>query len=118
MIIGASTNQERYSYKALYKLKESNHRVYALGFPEGMAADTQIYTLHQANWTDVDTVTLYLGPEKQEPYFEYLLELKPSRVIFNPGTENEDLEKRLQEAGILTEQACTLVLLATNQYES
>tara|TARA_B110000858_G_scaffold163400_1_gene188937 strand:+ start:2937 stop:3317 length:381 start_codon:yes stop_codon:yes gene_type:complete len=118
LIIGASSNEERYSYKAFYKLKESNHRVYALGFREGMLSDTQIYTYHQATWTDVDTVTLYLGAARQEPYFEYLVKLNPRRVIFNPGTENEEFENRLKEAGIQTEQACTLVLLATNQYQS
>jgi|TARA_B110000914_G_C15478456_1_gene454386 predicted CoA-binding protein len=118
LIIGASTNEERYSYKAFYKLKESNHRVYALGFREGMLSDTQIYIDHQATWTDVDTVTLYLGAARQEPYFEYLVKLNPRRVIFNPGTENEEFENRLKEAGIQTEQACTLVLLATNQYQS
>ena len=118
LIIGASSNEERYSYKAFYKLKESNHRVYALGFREGMLSDTQIYIDHQATWTDVDTVTLYLGAARQEPYFEYLVKLNPRRVIFNPGTENEEFENRLKEAGIQTEQACTLVLLATNQYES
>jgi len=118
LIIGASSNEERYSYKAFYKLKESNHRVYALGFREGMLSDTQIYIDHQATWTDVDTVTLYLGAARQEPYFEYLVKLNPRRVIFNPGTENEEFENRLKEAGIQTEQACTLVLLATNQYQS
>ena len=118
LIIGASTNEERYSYKAFYKLKESNHRVYALGFREGMLSDTQIYIDHQATWTDVDTVTLYLGAARQEPYFEYLVKLNPRRVIFNPGTENEEFENRLKEAGIQTEQACTLVLLDTNQYQS
>jgi hypothetical protein len=118
LIIGASTNEERYSYKAFYKLKESNHRVYALGFREGMLSDTQIYIDHQATWTDVDTVTLYLGAARQEPYFEYLVKLNPRRVIFNPGTENEEFENRLKEVGIQTEQACTLVLLATNQYQS
>ena len=117
LIIGASTNEERYSYKAFYKLKESNHRVYALGFREGMLSDTQIYIDHQ-DFTDVDTVTLYLGAARQEPYFEYLVKLNPRRVIFNPGTENEEFENRLKEAGIQTEQACTLVLLVTNQYQS
>ena len=83
-----------------------------------MLSDTQIYTYHQATWTDVDTVTLYLGATRQEPYFEYLVKLNPRRVIFNPGTENEEFENRLKEAGIQTEQACTLVLLVTNQYQS
>jgi len=116
LIIGASLNEERYSYKAFYKLRAANHPVYALGFREGMLEDTPIFTEHQTAWDGVDTVTLYLGPARQEPYLQYLLNLKPRRVIFNPGTENEGFEKRLQEAGIKTEQACTLVLLATNQY--
>jgi predicted CoA-binding protein len=68
------------------------------------------------DWSTIDTVTLYLGPARQEPYYDYLLKLKPKRVIFNPGTENEELENILKEAGIQTEQACTLVLLSTNQY--
>lgn len=64
----------------------------------------------------MDTVTLYLGPARQESYYEYLISLNPRRIIFNPGTENESFEKRLRNAGIETEQSCTLVLLATNQY--
>lgn len=116
LIIGASSNRERYSNKAFYKLTAAKHPVYALGFRQGNIESTPIHTEHQETWKDVDTVTLYLGPTRQESYYDYLLSLKPRRVIFNPGTENEVFEKRLQEAGILTEQSCTLVLLATDQY--
>ena len=116
LILGASTNEERYSYKALYKLRAANHPVYALGFREGALADISIHTEHQVSWNDIDTVTLYLGPARQESYYDYLLTLKPRRIIFNPGTENVEFEKRLRDAGIETEQSCTLVLLATNQY--
>ena len=116
LIIGASTNEERYSYKAFYKLRAADHSVYALGFREGMLEDTSIHTEHQDSWNDIDTITLYLGPARQESYYDYLLTLKPKRIIFNPGTENEGFEKRLGDAGIETEQSCTLVLLATNQY--
>jgi len=116
LIIGASTNEERYSYKAFYKLRAADHPVYAIGFREGMLEDTSIYTEHQDSWNDIDTITLYLGPARQESYYDYLLTLKPKRIIFNPGTENEGFEKRLRDAGIETEQSCTLVLLATNQY--
>ena len=100
LIIGASTNEERYSYKAFHKLRAAKHTVYALGFREGMLADTPIHTEHQAAWNEVDTVTLYLGPARQENYYDYLLTLKPKRIIFNPGTENEGFEKRLRDAGL------------------
>ncbi|MBA21851.1 MAG: CoA-binding protein [Flavobacteriales bacterium] len=116
LILGASTNAERYSNKAFYKLKAASHTVFALGFRDGVLGDTTIHTEHQSEWNNVDTVTLYLSPARQETYYDYLLNLKPRRVIFNPGTENQKLESLLQEAGIETEQACTLVLLATNQY--
>lgn len=116
LILGASTNEERYSHKAFYKLRAADHPVYALGFREGTLEDTSIYTEHQASWNDIDTVTLYLGPARQKSYYYYLLTLKPRRIIFNPGTENVEFEKRLRDAGIETEQSCTLVLLATNQY--
>ena len=116
LIIGASANEERYSNKAFYKLTAAGHPVYALGFRGGTIEGATIHTEHQQSWDDVDTVTLYLGPARQEGYYDYLLGLKPRRVIFNPGTENLDFEKLLQAEGIQTEQSCTLVLLATNQY--
>ncbi len=116
LILGASTNIERYSNKAFYKLKAASHTVFALGSRAGVIGDTKIYTEHQSEWKNVDTVTLYLSPVRQETYYDYLIKLKPRRVVFNPGTENKKLESLLREAGIETEQACTLVLLATNQY--
>ncbi|MDB4609420.1 CoA-binding protein [Flavobacteriaceae bacterium] len=116
LIIGASLNSDRYSNKAFHRLKAANHKVYNIGFREGVLEDLKIYKDHQLDWSTIDTVTLYLGPARQEPYYDYLLKLKPKRVIFNPGTENEELENILKEAGIQTDQACTLVLLSTNQY--
>ncbi|MGB2502074.1 MAG: CoA-binding protein [Flavobacteriaceae bacterium] len=116
LILGASTNIERYSNKAFYKLKAASHTVFALGSRAGVIGDSKIYTEHQSEWKNVDTVTLYLSPVRQETYYDYLLKLKPRRVVFNPGTENKKLESLLHEAGIETEQACTLVLLSTNQY--
>lgn len=116
LILGASTNIERYSNKAFYKLKAASHTVFALGSRAGVIGDTKIYTEHQSEWKNVDTVTLYLSPVRQETYYDYLIKLKPRRVVFNPGTENKKLESLLHEAGIETELACTLVLLATNQY--
>lgn len=65
---------------------------------------------------DVDTVTLYLNPEHQKPYYEYILSLHPKRVIFNPGTENEALQDLLDREKIPYMEACTLVMLHTGQY--
>ncbi|MEH6407495.1 MAG: CoA-binding protein, partial [Leeuwenhoekiella sp.] len=65
---------------------------------------------------DVDTVTLYLNPQRQEEYYDYIISLNPKRVIFNPGTENPEFYTKLREKKISFENACTLVLLSTNQY--
>ncbi len=65
---------------------------------------------------NVDTVTLYLNAKRQEEYYDYIISLKPRRVIFNPGTENFEFEKLLKKNAIYAEIACTLVLLRTCQY--
>ena len=67
-------------------------------------------------YTDIDTVTMYIGPQRQPEYYDYIVGLKPRRVIFNPGTENSEFETLLTEKGIIAEEACTLVLLGTGQY--
>jgi predicted CoA-binding protein len=115
LIIGASTNPERYSYKAAHSLKNAGHPILQIGLREGEVAGEMIHPLNTM-FEDVDTVTLYVGPRHQPGYVDYLKELKPRRLIFNPGTENLDLKNELESVGIQTEEACTLVLLATNQY--
>jgi predicted CoA-binding protein len=65
---------------------------------------------------DVDTITLYVGPQHQSEYFDYIVKTKPKRIIFNPGTENQELEELAEKNGIETMDACTLVLLSTGQY--
>ena len=76
LIIGASLNSDRYSNKAFHRLKAANHKVYNIGFREGVLEDLKIYKEHQLDWSTIDTVTLYLGPARQEPYYDYLLKLK------------------------------------------
>lgn len=115
LVIGASTNKERYSYKAIHSLVDKSHQVVALGVKKGMAFDIPIET-EKFDFHAVDTVTLYLNPKAQEEYYDYILSLKPRRVIFNPGTENPEFYKILGDINIKYEVACTLVLLATNQY--
>lgn len=115
LIIGASSNPERYSYKAAEQLLAHGHKIELLG----LRADTvfgQIIDTEKILYSDIDTVTLYIGAARQSVYYDYVVSLKPRRVIFNPGTENDAFYDILQSNGIAVEVACTLVLLATGQY--
>ncbi|PJE40017.1 MAG: CoA-binding protein [Flavobacterium sp.] len=115
LVLGASTNPERYAYKAIEKLTEKGHAVLAIGQKTGEVAGVKIHT-KTIPLKNIDTVTLYLNPLRQRDYYNYIIETKPKRVIFNPGTENPEFYQLLQGNGIKVEVACTLVLLATNQY--
>ncbi|MGQ1948109.1 CoA-binding protein [Geofilum sp. OHC36d9] len=115
LIIGASINPERYSYKAAEKLLAHKHEIYLIGNRAGVLFGNEITKNHPA-YTDVDTVTMYVSAKNQTGYYDYILSLKPRRVIFNPGTENKEFAKQLEEQGIIAEEACTLVLLSTNSY--
>lgn len=115
LVMGASANPNRYSNLAIHKLIAHGHEVVAIGKRVGEVAGVQIDAAH-VPYTDIHTVTLYLNPTNQIPYYDYILSLKPKRVIFNPGTENPQFYRMLREQGIPFESACTLVLLSTNQY--
>lgn len=115
LVIGASTNPDRYSNKAILSLLNHNHEVVAIGNKAGNVSGVEIETT-LIPFTNIDTVTLYLNPARQVDYYDYILSLNPKRVIFNPGTENTELYKLLSDEHITYEIACTLVLLATNQY--
>lgn len=115
LIIGASDNPARYSYKAAEKLLAHGHEIELLGLKAvevfGKTVDTE-----KKSFEGLDTVTLYVGPQNQPAYYDYIVSLKPQRVIFNPGTENAEFERILRENGIEFEEACTLVMLGTGQY--
>ncbi|ASS50063.1 MAG: CoA-binding protein [Candidatus Fluviicola riflensis] len=115
LVIGASTNPERYSYRAITQLRRHDHPVIALGLKTGVVADVMIATEWNPNW-QVDTITLYLNPRRQEAFYDKIVALHPRRVIFNPGTENPVLEGLLHKTGIETDEACTLVMLSVGQY--
>ncbi|WP_435415760.1 CoA-binding protein [Polaribacter aestuariivivens] len=115
LVIGASLKENRYSNRAIKKLKATNIDVVAIGLKKGTVANVSIDT-EKKMYENVHTVTLYLNPKRQEEYYNYIISLKPNRVIFNPGTENMEFLKLLKENNIKSEIACTLVLLATNQY--
>ena len=116
LVIGASENPDRYSNKAINALVAHNHEVVAIGLREGQVAGVS-FNAEKKAFENIDTVTLYVDPQNQPEYYPYILELKPLRVIFNPGTENPEFISQLKSAGIYPEIACTLVLLATGQYE-
>ena len=115
VVLGASTKPDRYAYKAITMLVEKGHSVLAIGQNTGEVAGVKIYT-KAIPLKNIDTITLYLNPTRQRDYYNYIVEAKPKRVIFNPGTENPEFYQLLQGNGIKVEVACTLVLLATNQY--
>lgn len=115
LIIGASPDSSRYSYKAAQILKRFNHDIINVGIKKGEVAGVQIEKPNTI-YKGIDTITLYIGPALQSQYYDYIIDTNPKRVIFNPGTENYEFAKLLDQHGIEPIQACTLVLLSTGQY--
>ncbi len=115
LVIGASSNPERYSNMAIRALRSHNHEVFALAKRAGKVSDVEIQTEFPVN-VNIHTVTMYVGALNQEEYYNPILELKPERVIFNPGAENFELADMLEINGIETIEGCTLVMLSTDQY--
>ena len=115
VVIGASTNTDRYSYKATVKLKSYGHEVVPVGIKEGEINGLQILT-GMPEVKGVDTVTMYVGPQNQPSYYQYILGLHPKRVLFNPGTENPEFQSALEKAGVEVVEGCTLVMLGTGEY--
>jgi uncharacterized protein len=115
LILGASPNPDRYGFKATAMLNEFKHQVVAYGIKKGDVNGRSIINVLPAE-NDFDTITLYLNPANQKEYYQYIIDRKPKRVIFNPGTENAELEQLLLQNGIEPVEACTLVMLRTGQY--
>lgn len=115
LVIGGSENPERYSFKAINMLREYMHPVVSIGLKEGMVGDVRIQT-DLPHFNDIDTISLYLGEKNQAAYIDYILNLKPKRIIFNPGTENSTFIEKARQNNIECLEACTLVMLRTNQF--
>jgi len=115
LVLGASTNPERYAFLAANRLVNHGNPIALVGIKEGEVAGIMIQT-GKPEIEDIDTVTLYVGPHNQPEWYDYVASLKPRRVIFNPGTENPEFEQFLTQKGIQTEEACTLVLLSVGAY--
>ena len=117
LVFGASTNPERYSNKAMRMLKEYNHSIVAIGVRENEFEGTKILTGHP-ELRGIDTVTMYMGDDRQAEHEDYILSLEPRRIIFNPGAENISLFNKARAQGIEVLEACTLVMLRTGQYSN
>ena len=115
LVIGASENRERYSNIAIHRLRGYDKETIAIGRSEGQVLDVQIQKELQIR-SNVDTVTLYLSSKNQEGYKDYIIRLKPRRIIFNPGTENPEWYSELNNVNIEAIEACTLVMLSTGEY--
>jgi predicted CoA-binding protein len=100
---------------AINRLRNNNHPVVAIGKRPGFVAGTSLET-ETRKIDDLDTITLYLNPNNQKEYYQYILDSHPKRIIFNPGTENDELAELAKKKGIQPVEACTLVLLSTGQY--
>lgn len=115
LIIGASENPERYANMAAHRLIAKGHPIINIGKKTGTIAGLPIYT-EKKYFSDIHTVTLYINPAHQQEWYDYILQLKPKRLIFNPGTENPELAQLASQQGIEVMEACTLVLLSIDSY--
>jgi len=115
LVLGATPDSSRYAYLAANRLVGHGHSIVNVGIKTGEVAGVVIEKPEQIH-DDIDTITLYIGPQNQPPLYNYILDTHPKRIIFNPGTENSELSKMANEKGIETENACTLVLLSIGQY--
>ena len=111
LVLGVSLKEARYSNKVIHKLVDNNHEVRAIGFKKGFISNV-IVGIEKKIFKNIDTVTLYLSPVNQINFYDYVVDINPDRVIFNPGTENKEFQDILSKNGIKTEIACTLVLLS------
>lgn len=117
LIVGATPNPSRYAYFAAKMFAELQMEFVPIGIKKGEVFGKKILDLKsKPELKDIHTITLYIGPEHQEEWMEYLIGLKPKRIIFNPGSENQDFFKSASEAGIEVLPACNLVMLSTGQY--
>ncbi len=115
LVLGASTNPERFSYMAVRKLKYGSIPVVAVGLREGEISGVRIEKPFPV-FDDIHTVTIYIGPKNLVSYYDYILRLRPRRVIFNPGTESPEFAQILSSAGIEVVHACTLIMISNNLY--
>jgi uncharacterized protein len=117
LIVGATDNPERYAYRAADLLQAKGVSFIPIGIKKGVVFGKEIVDLRQKPaLAGIHTVTLYLGPQIQNEWIDFLIGLGPKRMIFNPGTENPEFFSKAKSAGIEVLEACTLVMLTTGQF--
>jgi predicted CoA-binding protein len=115
LVLGATPDPSRYAFLAVSRLKKYGHQPVPVGVRAGSIEGIEILN-GQPEVGGVDTVTLYLNPERQREYYDYIFSLQPKRIIFNPGTENPELIQLAAERGIETVEGCTLVMLSIGAF--
>jgi len=117
VIVGSSASTDRFAYQAAVLLRKAGHDFIPIGIKKGHVLGNSILDIREKPViADVDTITLYIRSERQNEWEDYLIDLKPKRIIFNPGAENRELLEKAQAKGIECEEACTLVMIRTGQY--
>ncbi len=117
VVLGASTNPSRYSNLAIRMLDEAGHEFVPVGIKNGEILGKQILNIEdKPQIDDVHTISLYLSAKNQKEWYDYILNLSPKRLIFNPGAENPELNKLAMDRGIKVENSCNLVLIRTGQF--
>lgn len=117
LIVGATPNSTRYAYMAAERLTAHQHEIIPIGIKKGEVYGKDILPIREfPELKNIDTITMYIGPRHQEEYIDYLLDLNPKRVIFNPGTENPEFMALIEARGIEVVEGCTLVMLQTGQF--
>lgn len=117
VIIGSVPKPYRYAYQAATMLADRDFEFVPMGIQEGEVLGQQILNVYDLpKLEDVETITLYINPIRQKEWYDYMISMAPKRIIFNPGTENQEFKSMVQKAGIECIEACTLVMLSTGVY--
>jgi uncharacterized protein len=115
LVLGATERQDRYANLAILKLRAHGHEVVAVGARAGRVGDVEIQTSIPAG-VEIHTVTLYMNPHNQQPWVKAILDLRPVRILFNPGTEHPALAAEAERLGIEPVVGCTLVMLSVGTF--
>ena len=116
LVLGASPNPDRFSFRAVKSLQRRGIPVIAVGKREGKAGDIQIFREIPSPCEPVHTVALYMNAQNQEDYYDSIIALKPKRIIFNPGTANPELEEIARKNGIASVEGCLLDMLSSGKF--
>lgn len=117
VIIGSNRSPLKYPQQAASMLYDGQIDFVPMGVVNGEVLGKSILNIYDHPKVDnVHTITLYINPHKQKQWFDYMLSLAPKRIIFNPGTENQEFKSLAESKGIECLYACTLVMLSIGDF--